>query len=155
MPLMLYYRPIAAPYATLNRKALKVVDKSVKIDGRTCLCVDDGRIRLYLDTEFALIPVAFQVRRRDGGPFLDGLIEYAPHAVLALAPKRFEVKRYGRESSTNPVETIRGELTQTRVGGPLPTGTFDVKFAPGTDVYDQRTKKMLRVRPDGSQERIR
>jgi hypothetical protein len=116
LPLMLYYRPIGAPSATLDQKALSIVDKSTEIGGHPCVCVDDGRVRLYLDAERALVPVKFQVRRSDGGLFLDGLIEYTLHAVLALAPKHFEVKRYGRESSTNPVETIRGEITETKVG---------------------------------------
>jgi hypothetical protein len=138
LPILLCYRPLNPTFAVLRKDAMKLSEGPVLINGHKCVRVDDGRIRVYLDCQCGLIPVAFQRFRKNGDMYLDGTIEYASHGTLSFVPKHFELKRYFRPSHV--AETFSADITETQIGVRLPDEEFGLKFGPGTQVFDQRTR---------------
>jgi hypothetical protein len=116
MPFRLYFRPLAGPYATLERKSLKLSDERKTVDGHECVAVDDGRLRVHLDCGRDFVPVAFQTFGRNGILHFDGNIEYyrADKGPLRWLPKAFQVTSHGGTGGF-AVRT-RGDSVQTTIG---------------------------------------
>jgi hypothetical protein len=150
-PFMLYFRPLAEPFATLKRKELKLLDGRKTIDGHKCVTIDDGHLRVDLDCERDFVPVAYQSYLKNGVRYLDGSLEYYrydKHDGLSWVPKAFQVasKRMG--------VTARGDRVQAEIGVPLKDSDFSLIFEPGTIVWDERTREEYLLRTDGSKEPI-
>jgi hypothetical protein len=89
--------------------------------------------------------------RRLQGALDDGLevteIEYEPHPAGGWAPKSWtRTRTRGRGKLA---ERARAEVTEVRVGGPVPEETFRLDPAPGEIVSETETQKYFRVRDDG------
>jgi hypothetical protein len=85
---------------------------------------------------------------------LEGSIEYyrKPDA-MRWYPKAFQVILH-QKGQQNVPERIRGDAVQTEIGVPLKDSEFALIFAPGTVVWDARTREEYRIRDDGSKEPI-
>jgi hypothetical protein len=154
LPFRLYFRPFAEPYATLNRKSLKLLDEQKTVDGHECVTVDDGHLRVDLDRDRDFVPVAFQTYGRNLIIRFDGKIEYyRRQGAIWWLPKAFEVTSHGK--AQGPLaDRIRGVGVQTTIGVPLKKSDFALIFEPGTIVWDARTREEYRIRSDGSKEPI-
>ncbi|HEV8067237.1 MAG TPA: hypothetical protein VGP76_05850 [Planctomycetaceae bacterium] len=117
MPFRLYFRPLAEPYGTLERKSLKLLDQRKTVDGHACVAVDDGRLRVHLDCDRDFVPVAYQTFGGKGILHFEGKIEYyrADKGPLRWLPKAFQV--------TSPVPGFavrtQGDSVQTTIGVPF------------------------------------
>jgi hypothetical protein len=144
VPLMLYFRPLV----TLDTKALALADGRKTIDGRQCVTIDDGEMRVDLDRGREFIPVAFEVYLEDGRVYSGGTLEYYRNRdARTWVPKSFQLKTPSRQS-------IRGSNVQTAMAALLKESEFVLTFEPGTIVWDARTQEEYRVGADGSKELI-
>jgi hypothetical protein len=152
-PLMLYFRPLAEPYAMLKRETLKLLDERKTIDGHECVTVDDGHARVYLDCDRDFVPVAFHLYTKNRRLVYDGSLEYyRKQDAMRWLPKAFQVTLHWK--GQNVPDRIRGEGVQTEIAAPLKDSDFLLKFEPGTVFWDMRTRQEYRVRDDGSNEFI-
>jgi hypothetical protein len=117
MPIWIYYRPLDETiFAILKKKSLKLTDQALLVDGHRCVRFNDGSLRVCLDRDRTLIPIAFQRFDPSGNRYLDATIEYAPHGSLSFVPKSFVLKRYSRTGKL--AETITGDIFETHWGRP-------------------------------------
>ena len=152
-PLMLYFRPLAEPYAMLKRETLKLLDERKTIDGHECVTVEDGHARVYLDCDRDFVPVAFHLYTKNRRLVYDGSLEYyRKQDAMRWYPKAFQVTLHWKRQ--NVPDGIRGEGVQTEIGASLKDSDFLLKFEPGTVFWDMRTREEYRVRDDGSNELI-
>jgi hypothetical protein len=152
-PLMLYFRPLAEPYAILKRKTLRLLDERKSIDGHECVTVDDGHLRVYFDCDRDFVPVAFDRYTKDRRLVYDGSLEYyRKQGAIRWLPKAFQVTLHAK--GQNVPDRIRGDGVQTEIGAPFKDSDFLLKFEPGTVFWDMRTRQQYRVRDDGTKEPI-
>jgi hypothetical protein len=74
-------------------------------------------------------------------------ITYQDHPVVGQVPRGWT----GRQAAINGLAMrIRAEVTDVRVGEPVPPETFRLEPSPGDTVIDDETRQRFRVRDDGS-----
>jgi hypothetical protein len=152
LPLRLYFRPLAEPFATLKRKDLKLSEGRKTIDGHECVQIDDGHLRVYLDCNRDFVPVAFECYVK-GNRYMDGSLEYyRKQDAMRWVPKAFQVSWYSKAQGVS--QRDRGDRMQTEIGAPLKDSDFALVFEPGTVVWDARKREEYRIRSDGSKEPI-
>ena len=154
-PSLLFFRPLADPYGTLQRRSWKLVKEHKLIDGHNCVTVDDGRTHAYLDCDRDFIPVAFdRYTLKDHLFMYRGSLEYyRSQGAMRWVPKSFLVKLHSH--ARDVADEIRGDGVQTELDVPLKDSNFHVNFKPGTVVWDAGTEQEYRVRDDGSKEPFR
>lgn len=154
-PLILWCRGLGWWTAPHRRERVEARNRLVPIDGsRWC----EFRLRRGagpFDSYWLDVDQDYGLRRIDRR--LEQVIEvldvtYQAHAVAGWAPHSWTETRTRRDGKL--ARTIRAEVTDIRVGEPIPPETFRLEPLPGETVVDEPSGKTFRVRPDGSLEEI-
>jgi hypothetical protein len=155
LPLRLYLRPLVGSFHTLDREELRLSDERKTIDGRECVAIDDGHMRVYCDCERDFIPVAIQCYIK-GNLSLDGKLEYREYrrqGASSWLPQAFEVTRYSKSAGVE--NRFRGEKIEVEMGAPFKDSDIGLVFEPGTTVFDMKTGEEYRIQKDGTKEILR
>jgi hypothetical protein len=132
---------------------LTPTDRTVEIDGHPCREYTTGTdpertTRLWLD------PAAGHVVRRVQHPPLSPHqitsqfdIRYRPDDVAGWLPTGWTLTEVDPEGKV--VRTATATVTATQLNEPVPDGTFDLAFPPGTHVHDHQTQRNYLIGPDG------
>jgi hypothetical protein len=154
MPFLLYLRPFSAPFNILKRERLALKDPNARLGARQCILLDDGDTRVWVDPARACIPLAIEEYLADGRKTWRTDIEYQSHPVLYWFPSRYSVQVFDPGQQGKVKESHVADQITVEPRLPLEQRDFALTFAPGTTVYDEKTKERYQIGADGSRQSL-
>jgi beta-lactamase regulating signal transducer with metallopeptidase domain len=147
--LTLTIRPLDAFGTGVQPPKFRITTENALIDGLRCVEIQTvdrhGRLeRCWVDPAREDLVVAYELQEDQDRPkeARTVSIQYRYDPVHGWVPAGW--------TSKQPGELSEDRVTKYAINEPIPAETFSLKLAPGTLVFDQRTRERYRVAKDGS-----
>jgi hypothetical protein len=149
LPLMMVYRPLDGSAAGFDPAQLKLANGTGIAEGRECLILQSGESTIWVDAERDFLPTRYYMVRR-GKRIRSIEIRYAADAEQRWVPVGWTNARF--DGLGQLMESVTVTVAEYHLNTPIPEGTFDIQYPPGTWVHNYITDKEYIIR-DGNKDR--
>ncbi|MFO0850371.1 MAG: hypothetical protein U0871_17695 [Gemmataceae bacterium] len=150
-PLLLHYRGVQPGLSRLLRDGLKATGSYSLADGHNCSVYRAVLSEGYTVEVWADPQADYVVRRcrhvKQGRVTRQTDIRYTPGGAAGWTPTDWTQSEFARDGRVASVAT--GVVTAVAVNSTEADDLFELRFAPGVYVFDQRNSQNYRVRDDG------
>jgi len=134
LPIRLVFRPFDQRIGNIDRRKLVVTGRHGVADGCTCLVIEQGDQTFWVDPNRSFIPLR-NFRSNRGVAVRQVDIHYSEDKEWGWIPTAWTIMLLNPKDGKLTGSTV-GKVTDYKINPPLPEGTFEITFPPGTWVRD-------------------